>query len=525
MHRLANGFRALTVRSVIVVVAFAFVPYLGFASENAEELPDIGRLLTYAALTAALSLAALVGLLTLLGATGPDGEGSVRPADRLGIAIAVVLVCFFNYYRIFDAEPPVRLPALQLGFWLILTGALVALAWRLATFPAVRTFVLLAGVLLCFGSTVAYLSSRPDPAPEVRAEPAEDLPRGPAARPSNIYFFLLDQYPRGDQLEAVGGFDNEPFLTDLEDRGFTVGRETFVNYMKTLLSIPSMLEMDYPTDAEQGLPGGILTYAAQLRGDNALVRRLEALGYRYVYANAGPLDWSDCDDTADECIEAPIEGLAFDETQLSLLRATPLGAIAPVHEPLTEPGYVLDQLDEIDPDEPFFLFAHILSPHGPQRYEKDCTRRSQPWVLSNPLTEADLEAFVQDIPCLNEELLETVDRIARNDPDAVVVLLSDHGTHFLPGYGSRLADWPAASLREIFGPLDAIRLPDGCEKPADGPRSVVNTFRIVLGCIEDHPVDYLEDRAFVWGGGGDYTRVEEIDDPTEVLAPVDASGS
>jgi hypothetical protein len=55
----------------------------------------------------------------------------------------------------------------------------------------------------------------------------------PATAP-NIYFVLLDGYPREDSLQALG-IDNRVFIGELEERGFTSATASHTNYHRTQL--------------------------------------------------------------------------------------------------------------------------------------------------------------------------------------------------------------------------------------------------------------------------------------------------
>jgi hypothetical protein len=507
--RLRDAHHGLTASAILTVGAFALAPFLGFISDNRHELVGGRRVLLYGTVMVVVAVAALFVALAV-------SRG--RDADRLGACIAIVLVAFFNYYRLFDTTSPIPKPALQLALWLVLTSALVVLMWNLSQYRLVTQFALLLGVFLCIGAAVTYLLDRPE---SVEPNSAAATPTGDATavQPSNVYFFVLDAYGRADQLDSIFGHDNTDFLAQLRDDGFTIGEESYSSYMKTLLAVPAIMEMDYPADDESGLPGGILQLQEEYRGDNATVERLKSMGYTYIFSSPGIFDWSRCDERADRCIEPSGQGIELDEVDRSLIRVTPIGALIPAREPLTDPLYVLDELDELDPpvEEPFFLFAHILSPHGPQRYEADCGLRDSLMNPSDPPTPSDLEAFRMDLVCLNEQILSAVDRILERDPDAIIVLLGDHGSDTTTDYGKPLLEWSDDGLREMLAPLDAIRLPAGCETPRKGSRSIVNTFRIVFGCIEDRPVEYLDGRAFVWTP--DSTIIEEISRPEELLAP------
>ena len=71
-------------------------------------------------------------------------------------------------------------------------------------------------------------------------------------RRPDIYYVLLDEYARHD---ALGGFDNTDFVRELERRGFYVAAQATSNYWKSLLSIPSILNMSYLSDLGSRSPG------------------------------------------------------------------------------------------------------------------------------------------------------------------------------------------------------------------------------------------------------------------------------
>ena len=78
------------------------------------------------------------------------------------------------------------------------------------------------------------------PAPAPRARPLA----GPGYHP-DIYFILLDQYPRSDSLKLMCGGDNWPFLDGLRKLGFYVADRSASNYPRTAMTIASMLNMAY----------------------------------------------------------------------------------------------------------------------------------------------------------------------------------------------------------------------------------------------------------------------------------------
>jgi hypothetical protein len=77
----------------------------------------------------------------------------------------------------------------------------------------------------------------------------------PDQPPPDVYYIILDGYARGDVLSKTMGFDNTPFLSELQRLGFIVTLCSQSNYAQTELSLASSLNLVYldrliPIDAE-----------------------------------------------------------------------------------------------------------------------------------------------------------------------------------------------------------------------------------------------------------------------------------
>jgi hypothetical protein len=293
-------------------------------------------------------------------------------------------------------------------------------------------------------------------------------------------------------------------------------------YQQTIMSMASVLDMEYVATTPDEAPGGNIPFADRIRGDSEVVRRFDQLGYDYVYSSPGVFDWGRCDeDHADFCVAPQRSGWNLGEMELSLLELTPLGSLGLAREAITDPAYVVDQLDEHEGrfEAPFFLYAHALTPHGPFRYAEDCSLRGEFAELEDVTakTERDEDNYVQDVGCLNRLILDAVDRIQADDPDAIIVLASDHGSKFIPDGFKRLEEWRPEAIREELGVLWAAYLPESCRDDAGEIVNSVDTFEVVFACLEGRSPEWSEDRAFIWPAVG--TGPQEIED-TDLLDPV-----
>jgi hypothetical protein len=356
---------------------------------------------------------------------------------------------------------------------------------------------------------------------QAEAEATDPIEVGEVTSTPNVYLFVLDEYGRNDSLDQVLDYDNRSFYDDLRTRGFVVEEDVHAPFQQTIPAMASVLDMDYvvttPDEAEPGMD----VFTDRLRGENATVRYFDALGYDYVYSSPGLYDWNRCvEDIADLCIEPQGKGLYLSELQRSLLDLTPIGALDLAREATTDPDYVVDQLEEHrdEIDEPFFLYSHIISPHWPFRYTEDCELRSRFGYTARLLnkSEFDRDRYVQDMGCINKKILDGVDAIIERDPDAIVIVMSDHGSKFIPDGAKPFGEWRPEAIREELGILYAMRVPEGCEQSVRDTTNSVNTFRLVAACLAGVEPDLVDDRAFIWPHVG--SAPEEIVD-LELLDP------
>src|SRR5690606_1898823 len=138
----------------------------------------------------------------------------------------------------------------------------------------------------------------------------------------NIYHFVLDFHGRADQGEQFTAHDIEPFLSELEDRGFDVAREALASYPITAPPLPSTLDMGYVATEPDDVDDGLDPYFDLVRGDSRAIEALREAGYTFVYSPNGTFNGFDCStDLADECIAPTSSGLAVSELDYQILEA------------------------------------------------------------------------------------------------------------------------------------------------------------------------------------------------------------
>jgi hypothetical protein len=304
------------------------------------------------------------------------------------------------------------------------------------------------------------------------AEPARESAE--AGQYPDIYLILLDGYPRGDTLATAFGHDNRGFEAALTARGFSVASESHSNYTHSWLTMSSMLHGRHIADIPGLAPAGSTPpdqYRSLMRAiaDGEMVRQLRRHGYRI---NAVPPPFRSLAlSTADRYLD----GGQLTDFEYSLLTNSQVSRLVLA---LSSDFYVsqqrdrfeagLDQIRSLAPvaataTEPQFLLAHIFSPpHAPLVFGANGERirmaacvpdRCSLWEFPDDEAWAGLG---DQVAYLNERLLETIDGVLDANPDAIIVLMSDHG--------SRRSDRdPAEHFRTFF----AARTPGQDIFPAD----------------------------------------------------------
>lgn len=473
---------------VLVWLALA-LPLSSFVAGNAGEQLVLHRI------GVALGL---IGVLASVAVFLAGRRGGSAARDRLAATLAVALYLFFHFHEFAPLVGGTERGSTY-ALWLVLFAIVVAgvaLLARRAVVP--RYLALVAGLLVAANVVVAVAGGTGSAAvPDSTAAVPFDATTTRTGATPDVYYFVVDAYGRADVLEEVVDVDNRAFLDQLRSRGLGVSERAVSNYPLTFLSVASTLDMDYLlTDGEPWSDRA--PFYERLGGSNATVAGFRQLGYRYVHAPGGIWGGSACGDDVDVCVEPD---RFLDETEWAFLRRTPIAdAVAARFEERVvkqhvEPGAVVDAVLRLRGDQPTFTFAHVMSPHPPYVRTADCGTTTQ--------VEQDLEAWGDEarplysgaLRCLNRQLLDAVDRILADDPDAVIVVQGDHGSSFLSPWNRRPQRWPEDAVTERFAILSAVRPPAGCA-PAPDDLTPVNTFRLIFSCLTGDPIPLLPNRAY-----------------------------
>ncbi len=516
------------VLSIVVLAMFSGVAFLDFYRVNADSLMGPSR-----------TLRVYFGVLAIAIAAALVAKALFRrvPMARLllvAAAIAFMVFSFDGVKRLLSHDAIRNLvgaehfPGFLLGCWALATILVAVLVAALSRKPIFLPTMAAVGLIYILPPAMSLARMRPHPVDAIASSPLELTAR----RHPDVYWIVLDGYPRADVLREFFEFDNARFVDSLKSLDFTVYDRAKASFPETIFSISSTLSravLVSGTGSSIRMPPLAALYPV-VRGRNIVVNTLHAMGYRYIHFQNGYDSLTQCAVETDICIKGnvrPDSGvLHLDEFDVTILSRTPLIEAMTAFKDVAASFVRMDQIEESafvrgavrDLTEklpaiqgygrPFFLYGHVLAPHPPIRFRRDCSiRPSAPDLLAWDPNEKP--AFLEQLMCVNDEAVALVQAIVRSDPDAIIALQSDHGTAFRGQFQKPFDAWDRQDVKERFGALNAIRMPAPCARQSEGSVDLVNTFSRVLNCIADASLPDQPSRQFVVSHSGDMRDVHE----------------
>ena len=345
----------------------------------------------------------------------------------------------------------------------------------------------------------------------------------------DIYYIILDGYSRADVLQQVYKYNNSAFLQSLQERGFYVAEQSRDNYIWTMLSLSSSLNMSYLDFATEkaGAKSGNILPLYDLIQHNHVRSLLEDAGYSIVSVSTDyPFtDWQDAD-----VYLYPYKGNPT-ELERFYLSLTALGAFYDPELPITKslrtllplPSYstrrdrtllAFDQLEEIiDIEGSKFVFVHIIAPHPPFVVDRNGTplKSNKPYLPADGLGSFESpgkyqELYIEQLQFVNQKILASLDTILKDPNPKVVILQGDHGG------GSLLTPTIKGScLFERASILNAYHFSDGQPNDLYPGITPVNSFRVVFNTYFETQYPILPDRTYFSHIGTPYNFTEITD--------------
>jgi hypothetical protein len=375
--------------------------------------------------------------------------------------------------------------------------------FRVATVISI-VIALYAGLQYIFLSQTFETYKEPSMADYVGIKPSA---LEPSSKP-DIYYIILDAYGGEAMLKELHAFDNSMFTSALRERGFILSPTSKSNYLRTIHSLSSSLNMQYLDPVSQAMGDSPLWWPLEGSFANNETRRfLESQGYKTVLVASG-WDLTTIKDVDEFRQPYPIflnefEGFFIEYTNLSLFGfMEDLGVSFPSYDTHRRTVlYELEQLKNIPKlDSPKFTFVHIVSPHPPFVFDPRGNPRNPDYrftiadnrYLILPPSRYE-KSYLDQILFVNAQILEVVDAILEKSPSPpIIIIQGDHG----PGIFIDSQTSSPPCFYERYSILNAYYLP-GMD-PKDVPQDItpVNTFRMIFNHYFSADLEFLSNHQY-----------------------------
>jgi len=343
----------------------------------------------------------------------------------------------------------------------------------------------------------------------------------------NIYFIHLESYHSPRAMKRLYNFDNQEFINELESKDFFVSQNNFSNYNSTLYSIGGMfLQQQHYFSRAAGLLDAVgLRDMIGGKIYNPTLSILKNNGYRIEYIQPSNYNFTDNNYLDYYCPASRIYDslLIFQNPIINQLYAR----LANLQNPnrrsdLTYSDQnefyqilhaVIDSTPEFSQPTFYFIKESLEVVHTPI-YDKHSWRPSDAnWV----------DIYIEKVKNSNPKIMETVNRIIKKDPEAIMILYGDHGAlkyrRVWTDIGDKRIDEiiyerEKISMDELaldnFGVFTALRYPNGDPSILDGT-AYVNLFRVLFSNLsgDESPLPNQENDSFLKDSGKTYKIVDD----------------
>ena len=329
----------------------------------------------------------------------------------------------------------------------------------------------------------------------------------------NVYYIILDGYPRNDVLKKHLDFDNSEFIDFLKQREFYVAENSYSNYSLSSTSIPATMNMNYINFLTDELGEDSRSYDPLLGkdfglyADNQVIKNFKSMGYKVAKIGSVPMYLH----------EMPLADLSLCYKSIHLMdnrlfdtvaRTSMIGYFIERWSEDMQRQIILCAFEELPKissyyEEPVFAWSHIMIPHFPLIFGADgepVTPGESLLVMNNPhLFEGTdsswniKQQFLQQLQFANKKSIKLIDKILENEKQSIIIIQSDHGSAF----DVNLHDPTDDDVHQRLSNINAIYFPD--EKPREilmNDLTNVNTFRIVFNSYFGSDYDILEDKIY-----------------------------
>ena len=249
----------------------------------------------------------------------------------------------------------------------------------------------------------------------------------------NVYYFIFDEYAGFDSIQRYCYYDNSAFYDALEELGFVASKHSVNDTTDTLTEITNLLQLSKVNSIEMT--------AAEKRAnlkDPYLFRLMKEHGYTINALDSNNYEFIDIN-SAD--MHLSIEFVStYGTFKSSIIQNTAYYPFYGSEDREVEISNLLNMFNYAvesskKAQSNLFTIGYFNFPHVPFLFDEQGNKTRD----SDRLNLRDTAPYLAQFKYANKKILEMTTEIIANDPEAIIIIQSDHGyrypTHLQFWYG------------------------------------------------------------------------------------------
>lgn len=347
----------------------------------------------------------------------------------------------------------------------------------------------------------------------------------------DIYLIILDEYASLDTIKEEWGYNNSTFGQFLKDKGFYVTEKSEHRYLRTTMSVPSLLNVEYMTPSfskndilsflfQKKKPKGTSSFEELkkisstdqinkwnnnylinfLKLKNYRITTLEGISQHYPTFALKNIDFLfSYQDAIESKFNASLSGPFYKLLiEKSIISVFDWINIANKLHNINYYGTkaIINYLKtETKQDGPEFVYAHIMCPHNPYIFDRDGNyvsynfeiKKEEDYNYMLPNEELN-KAYLEQYIYITNEIKNVVNHKFNNGnpTNKIIIIQNDHGP--------RPHELYLKDKTQSFKAFNAVYFPDGDYADLYENIAPINTLRVILNKYFGEEFEMLEDR-------------------------------
>lgn len=262
----------------------------------------------------------------------------------------------------------------------------------------------------------------------------------------NVYLMIFDEFAGPQCIKEYCGQDNKDFWSSLESMGFTVSYTSYSYSLGTTVEVPNILNLSFVNS-----PSMIEANLTDAMNNPYLYRLAKEAGYKLnIVDSTSFLDATDSDYQMESSEGTGVT--EFSEKYYILERT----AFYPIIEKRNGDDILrvekqfeyLEQSYNLE-DDSMLTVSYMCFPHLPWFVDAD----GKPISAKDRRNWRDTDVYLGQYLYCSKRIIDTVQTLVENDPNAIIILASDHGYRLplhLLGYGVDISQYSTAEQMNVM---------------------------------------------------------------------------